>query len=339
VPFFAPNLLIMAPIAAPFMLANSLGPAARPQAAQAALPSSRDLHKRIDEPAIASSSAPRVLMQRLQQDAAVLEHSRSAMISKSALKLSQDREGCRLVQQALEEADSDEARSALVGTLRGHVWEVTACPHANHVLQKYIVTMKPAACQFIVDELTRQGAGSACKLARHKYGYRVFQRLLEHLMPQQKSQLVEGLMTDCVSLSMHRYGTFVMQHILEYGSDTERAKIIAALVPQISKLSMNNDACMVLDAALGKSDAETQDLLIEAILDCGDAIGAMAHTRRGHVVVLSMLELVGGELLEKARLRLAKQASSLKRNRFGRLVLNFVQVHCGNLVTGTVGGA
>jgi len=213
------------------------------------------------------------------------------------------------------------------------------CPHANHVVQKYIVTMKPAACQFIVDELIQQRAGSVCKLARHKYGYRVFQRLLEHLMPQQKSQLVEGLMTDCVSLSMHRYGTFVMQHILEYGSDTERAKIIAALVPQISKLSMNNDACMVLDAALGKSDAETQDLLIEAILDCGDAIGAMAHTRRGHVVVLSMLELVGGELLEKARLRLAKQASSLKRNRFGRLVLNFVQVHCGNLVTGTVGGA
>jgi len=334
-PVFAPNFVIVAPVAAPVMLASSVGLEARSQPAQRP---ADDCRKRMGTTAV-GLSPQQALMQRLQNDATTLGHSRSALIAKHALKLSQDREGCRLVQQALEEAESDEARSALVETLHGHVWEVAICPHANHVLQKYIVTMKPGACQFIIDEIMQQGAGSACKLARHKYGYRVFQRLLEHLLPQQKAQLISGLVTDCVSISMHRYGTFVMQHVLEYGSDAQRELVIAALVPHISKLSMNNDACMVLDAALVKSDAESQELLIRAMLQTDGSIGAMAHTRRGHVVVLSLFELVGGELLESAKRQIGKQSSSLNRNRFGRLVLNFVQVHCGSIVPAAIGGA
>jgi len=284
-------------------------------------------------------SSQQALVQRLEQDAAALEQDRAALIAKSAWKLSRDSEGCRFVQQALEEADSDEARSALMQTLRGHVWEAAWCPHANHVLQKYIVTMKPAACQFIVEELMQSGPASSGKLARHKYGYRVFQRLLEHLLPQQTAPLVEALMMDCVSLSMHRFGTYVMQHVLEYGTDAQRQQVVAALTLQISKLSVNNDACMVLDAALVKSDAEIQDVLAQAILESDGAIGAMAHTRRGHVAVLSLLELIGGELLEVATQQLAMQAASLKKNRFGRLVLNFVQLHCGDVAVGAAGGA
>merc|ERR1719215_2341336 len=125
-----------------------------------------------------------------------------------------------------------------------------------------------------------------------------------------------------------------MQHVLEYGTQAQREQVVAALVLQISKLSMNNDACMVLDAALVKSDEEMQDVLLRAILGSSGAIGAMAHTRRGHVVVLSLLGLVGGDLLEEANQQLAKQAPSLKKNRFGRVVLSSVQLHSGVIVTG-----
>jgi len=335
-PLFPHNFMVpvVAPIAAPTMMATSAVMMPRWPAAQTPV----NVHRACvgNE---ASAPSQQVLMQRLQKDAATLEQSRAALIAKSALKLSRDHEGCRLVQQALEEAETDEARSALVETLRGHVWEVAMCPHANHVLQKYIVTMKPAACQFIVDELTRQGPGNTCKLARHKFGYRVFQRLLEHLMPQQTVQLIDWLMTECVSLSMHRFGNYVMQHILEYGTDAQKEQVIAGLVPQIGKLCMNNDACMVLDAALVKADEDIQDVLVQAILGSDGAIGAMAHTRRGHVVVLSLLELVGGEFLEGAKRQLAKQAPSLRKNRFGRAVLKSVELYHGNIVAGAVGGA
>lgn len=236
-----------------------------------------------------------------------------------------------MVQQALEEAQSDEAREEIVTALKGHVWEVMTCPHANHVLQKCIVTMKPSACQFIVDELMAHGVASASKLARHKFGYRIFQRLLEHLLPQQTATLVEGIMTDCVSLSMHRFGTYVIQHVMEHGTNGQRRQVAAALVPEMAKLSANNDACMVLDAALVRGDEETQGLLVQAILASEGAIGAMAHTRRGHAAVLSLLPLAEDNLLESAQRQLAQQAASLKKSRFGRLVLNSARLQIADI--------
>jgi len=337
-PFLTHDFMVpvMTPVSVPFPFVSSIGMGIMPELKATQTPVDGCRTRVKDE---ASAPSQQVLMQRLEQDKAALEQNRAALIAKNGLNLSRDHDGCRLVQQALEEAASDEARSALVESLRGHVWEVAVCPHANHVLQKYIVTMKPAACQFIVDELARHGAGSASKLARHKFGYRVLQRLLEHLMPQQTAPLVEGLMAECVSLSMHRFGSYVMQHVLEYGTDIQREHVIAALVPQIAKLSLDNDSCMVLDAALAKSDMEIQDVLVQAIVESEGAVGAMAHTRRGHVVVLSLLELVGGVHLQEATRQLANQASSLKKSRFGRIVLKSAQLHYGDIVVGAVGGA
>lgn len=40
------------------------------------------------------------------------------------------------VQNALEDAEGDWEREALVAELRGHAAEAARCPHANHVLQK-----------------------------------------------------------------------------------------------------------------------------------------------------------------------------------------------------------
>jgi len=307
----------MAPVVAPVMLASMAGVSAQPTVSSAPLPAVCSATGMDSKPA---------LSQHHLKEAVTAEQSRFALIAKDALRLSLDREGCHLVQQALEEAETDAVRSAILAAFGGHVWEVSTCPHANHVLQKCIVTMKPSACQFVVDELVREGPLIASKLARHKYGYRVFQRLLEHLMPQQTAQLIEGLIADCVLLSAHRFGTYVIQHLLEHGTDGQRRQVAAALIPQMAQLSANNDACMVLDAALVRGDTETQDLLVKAILDSEDAISAMAHTRRGHVAVLSLLQLAGDELLESAKGQLAKQALALKKCRFGRLVLKSAQL-------------
>eukprot|EP00443_Scrippsiella_acuminata_P031154 CAMPEP_0115354862 /NCGR_PEP_ID=MMETSP0270-20121206/98810_1 /TAXON_ID=71861 /ORGANISM="Scrippsiella trochoidea, Strain CCMP3099" /LENGTH=190 /DNA_ID=CAMNT_0002777219 /DNA_START=42 /DNA_END=611 /DNA_ORIENTATION=- len=173
-PLIAQNFVIpvVTPMAPPIALAAAAAEV-MPRLSAAQIPAGDSDSYAGDASVVPSQQA---LMQRLQHDAAALEQDRAALIAKSAWKLSRDQDGCRVVQQALEEADSDEARSALVETLRGHVWEAALCPHANHVLQKYIVTMKPAACQFMVDELAQRGPAGSSKLARHKYGYRVFQR-------------------------------------------------------------------------------------------------------------------------------------------------------------------
>ena len=51
--------------------------------------------------------------------------------------------------------------------------------------------------------------------ARHKYGCRVLQRLLEHARHDQLNGLVDALLAKAIPLSRHYFATYVMQHILE----------------------------------------------------------------------------------------------------------------------------
>eukprot|EP00425_Heterocapsa_triquetra_P030434 CAMPEP_0195111272 /NCGR_PEP_ID=MMETSP0448-20130528/95440_1 /TAXON_ID=66468 /ORGANISM="Heterocapsa triquestra, Strain CCMP 448" /LENGTH=121 /DNA_ID=CAMNT_0040148037 /DNA_START=39 /DNA_END=401 /DNA_ORIENTATION=+ len=84
-------------------------------------------------------------------------------------RLARNSTGCRRVQQALEDAASDDERVKLVQELRGHVWSAMRCPFANHVLQKCFVTMRPCALQFIIDELMAKGTKSIVKAAQNEY--------------------------------------------------------------------------------------------------------------------------------------------------------------------------
>eukprot|EP00443_Scrippsiella_acuminata_P065224 CAMPEP_0115558534 /NCGR_PEP_ID=MMETSP0271-20121206/99483_1 /TAXON_ID=71861 /ORGANISM="Scrippsiella trochoidea, Strain CCMP3099" /LENGTH=250 /DNA_ID=CAMNT_0002992543 /DNA_START=95 /DNA_END=844 /DNA_ORIENTATION=+ len=156
------------------------------------------------------------------------------------LSRARDREGCRAVQRALEDAESDSARAALLAeSLRGHVWEVARCPHGNHVLQKYVTTMKPSACQFIVDEFSQMGVFGIGKMARHKYACRVLQRLFEHCWPSQLDQIVDCLLADVVSLSMQRYGNYVVQHLLEYAAEDAQRRVAKRLEAHVAELALN----------------------------------------------------------------------------------------------------
>ncbi|CAK0893103.1 unnamed protein product [Prorocentrum cordatum] len=128
------------------------------------------------------------------------------------------RQGCRRVQQALDDARGPEACGRLAAELRGHVWDALRCPHANFVLQKCITTASPDACQFIVDELLQRGHGALAQAARHRYGCRIVERLLERCRPEQVEQIVDCILDDAVTLCMHPYGNYVAQHLLEHAA-------------------------------------------------------------------------------------------------------------------------
>uniref|UniRef100_A0A7S2PJZ8 PUM-HD domain-containing protein n=1 Tax=Zooxanthella nutricula TaxID=1333877 RepID=A0A7S2PJZ8_9DINO len=258
------------------------------------------------------------------------------LVARYALDLSHDREGCLLVQQVLEQAQSDDTRLAIAESLRGHVWDVVRCPHANHVLQKIIVAVKPSECQFIIDEIAKRGAEALGKLARHKYAYRVLQRMLEQLHQWQMAPLIKRLAADSVALSMHRFGTFIVQHALEYGTEDQQNCIIAQLTTSIPTMSRNNDACMVLDKALVVSSGSSQATLTKAILDSDGSLVDMAHTRRGHVAVISLLQIVGRAALEEAARQLAAKEQSLRGSRFGRSVLNAASPQLGCQATASL---
>jgi len=247
------------------------------------------------------------------------------LLAEHVLHLAHDKDGCLRVHQALELAEADEDRWAIAEGLKGHVWEVSRCPHANHVLQKYIVTMRPSACVFILEELLQRGPEAICRFARHKYQTRILQRLLEHLWPSQVAELVQILLRDAVGLMMHRFGSYVMQSVMEFGQEGQQQQLLLAMAGSIGELGRNNDACMVIGRALELGTPEMTSALLDAVLGDAGAIAAMSHMRRGHTAVVSALDSASPEQLARASVQLRQQLDSLVMNRYGRIVLHCVK--------------
>jgi len=251
------------------------------------------------------------------------------VMAKHALEFSHDREGCLWIQRALDEASDDGDRLAIMDALRGHTWDVMRCPNANHVLQKVIVTVRPWECQYVIDDVLQRGPEAPGRLARHKYAYRGLQRILEHLQPCQVAPIVDLLVADGMALAMHRYGTFVMQHVLEYGSEQQRRRAIETFTSGATEMVHNNDACMVLNVALADEAECGRDELARAILANEGVVADMAHTRRGHVAVLTLLDALDDSLLGEAFRQLSAQEVSLWKSRFGRSVIKAVRDQFG----------
>merc|ERR1712129_612443 len=116
------------------------------------------------------------LLDRLQGDAAERKEALNALRG-TVVKHAFSAGGCRAVQQAIQAADLETA-SELLAELHGHVRWAAESPHANYVVQKIVEVMPPSHGSFVVKELR----GAAAELARHRYGCRIFCRIVEHCM-------------------------------------------------------------------------------------------------------------------------------------------------------------
>mmetsp|Transcript_56508 Transcript_56508/g.109048 ORF Transcript_56508/g.109048 Transcript_56508/m.109048 type:complete len:423 (-) Transcript_56508:196-1464(-) len=234
------------------------------------------------------------------------------------LELALDARGCRLLQRALELGD-DQQQVLLAHELKGHVCEALESPHANHVLQQVIELMRPSAVNFIVPELRRWGKPSA--LARHRYGCRVLERLIEHFPPSDLALLVDEVLEEALHLCRHVYGNFVMQHVLEHGEQRQKRCIIDVLCSDLSGAALDQHACSVLDKALSYGSPGDQLLLAEQVVNETGLLAAMATMRGGFAATQRLFRVVGGRLLEDARSQLVSQAQEIQRTKHGRALI------------------
>lgn len=271
-------------------------------------------------PAWAAKYLPQRLQERCRRepDGPTLPPSGPSDVGGQVWRMSRDAEGSRAVQQALHEARTDEERMLLAEELRGHVWEATKCPHANHVLQKCIISMRPQALQFIIDEFCEDGKGGPVAVANHKFGCRVLERLIEHCPQSQVAKLVDLLAPSAVSLASNPYGNYVMQHLIEHGPSDHRHKFILLLQENAAKLGVDAYARAVLSKALAHANADDQIALARALLRQKGLIATMARTRHGHPAVKSMLNVLTGTDAAEARRQLLQEIETLRKSRYGR---------------------
>jgi len=172
--------------------------------------------------------------------------------------LSQDRRGCWDLQLAFEAMQSESERISFVNEFCGHIMSAVRCPHANYVLQKCIALTRPHHIQFMIDEISSKGVKAIANIARHKYGCRIIQRLLEYCKVAQVKGLVDALISDAVVSCEHPFANYAMQHILEYGADDQRRCLTQLLVQSASRVASNVHAMAVVRKAMKYASHEEQ---------------------------------------------------------------------------------
>jgi len=241
-------------------------------------------------------------------------------------RLSKDYQGCRVVQQAFSDAVSDDERIAFASELRGHVWEAMKCPNANHVLQKFIDALRPVDSQFVVDEIQLGGVGAASRVARHRYGCRILQRLLEHCSsaPEQVHDLMEEILSDGVQLATNIYANYVLSHLLEFGTESQKWRLTNLLAAHAATVGANSYGCAVLHKALDHGSSKARVVLAHALLVQPRLLAAMASSRHGHGAVKQALEVADLPQRKTALSALMGQ-SGWKNCRYGRALYNHLE--------------
>jgi len=199
------------------------------------------------------------------------------------LPLAWSRDGCRIVQNALESTTGAE-QLALAEQLQGHVRSAIKSPYANYVLQKCVEVLPPAHIQFVVDELRGHGAATS----RHRFGCRVMQRLVEYCPSEQTAALFDEVLREAPALCWHRFGNFVIQHLLEFGTPHQQRCVVDAVEPQVEELSKHRLASHVVQNALACCLPEEQKRLVHAISSTSARGRALAHSQYGSFVVREM---------------------------------------------------
>jgi len=255
--------------------------------------------------------------------------------------MAQDARGCRALQQLLEVVFvKDELRSALAVGLKGHVKEAIESPHANHVLQRCIELLRPTLLSFVVEEIekypkepepepggnTRVRQCPICTMAKHRFGCRVLERLIEHFPLAQLQNIIDAILKQANDLCKHSFGNFVLQHLLEHGDQDVRRRICDVLQQDLVSLTQDRYACGVVDKALSYGNVEDQRGLARLLVQTPGLLGWMCSTKPGAQVaaVLRAFRVLNGSELEDARrivFEHGKEAQLLK-TRHGRLIWN-----------------
>merc|ERR1719313_2974430 len=233
------------------------------------------------------------------------------------LELSLSAYGCRVVQAAVEVAGGDN-RDQMMEHMRGHVAELVDSPHGNHVLQKCIEVLPPDTVQFVLNELSAF-PDHGLSIAKHRFGCRILERLLEHCPAEQTRILVEDVIENAYVLCRHPFGNYVVQHVLEYGTATQRSAVVEALLEGgVMQLAMHRVASNVIERALVQCTAEGRRALVEQLVVEPSATLAMASSRYGSFIAQRLLELPASPQRDELWRQLYDGLQTLKASKHGK---------------------
>merc|ERR1719316_451250 len=244
-------------------------------------------------------------------------------IMSATLGLALSASGCRVVQAAVEVAGGD-YRRLMTQDMHGHVAELLDSPHGNHVLQKCIEVLPPDTVQFVLDELVAF-PDHGLAIAKHRFGCRILERLLEHCPAEQTRILVEDVIENAYVLCRHPFGNYVVQHVLEYGTTTQRSGVVEALLQGgVMDLAMHRVASNVIERALVQCSAEGRRSLVGQLVTQPAETLAMASSRYGSFIAQRLLEMPASPQRDELFEQLYEGIETLKASKHGKQLVESI---------------
>lgn len=240
------------------------------------------------------------------------------LLKGSMLQLSFHKHGCRVVQLALAKLKQTDA-AELVQELSGHVLEAVSSEHANFVLQKIVEQLPTAMFGFIAAELL----WSAAAVARHRYGCRVVQRLVEHSSPSIEGKtvttsiegkaVIDSVMLQVEDLSQTVYGHFVVTSLLDHGTDAQKCQIGDIVCSKFEVLRQSRHAREVILKALEVCSLEHRRTITLKIFHKHPQLLLLAQSKSGGYLINSALRVdVGDAWAQRRCAQLAAIAPELR---------------------------
>lgn len=236
------------------------------------------------------------------------------------LQLSLHIYGCRVVQKALEVFDP-ERRLAIASILEPHTLRCVADQHANHVIQMCLQCVQPT------DGIRGMAEGickNALHLARHPYGCRLVQRVLQHCTLEEiHSQVATALVGEIEDLSMHEYGNYVIQHLVVGGPEDARQAVYAHVIPLAASLGRHKYASNLMEKCLDCGTEEQRAAIVANLLEgggpgAGGAVHSLARDQYGNYVLQKALEVASAEDKEALLAALRPHVDNLRKSTFGK---------------------
>mmetsp|Transcript_81177 Transcript_81177/g.134094 ORF Transcript_81177/g.134094 Transcript_81177/m.134094 type:complete len:221 (-) Transcript_81177:71-733(-) len=180
--------------------------------------------------------------------------------------------------------------------------------------------MAPESVQFIIDEI---GPGNIFMVAKHKFGCRIVERLLENCPTEQVHGLVQELLAEALELCRHSFGNFVMQHILVHGTDEQQQYLFQVIQDNVGTLAGDGFGCAVLSKTLGSGPPDVASELAQALFRQGDRLVSMAKMKQGHVAAKLAIQLLSSA--EREKVRKALESEDVREHRYGKIVVQALE--------------
>lgn len=266
------------------------------------------------------------LLQELEAGGETMHNAVSNIIG-SALRMSLEPCGCRVVQSALAVGSMAE-KEALVAEFRDNVLLMVSSPHGNFVIQKAIEVLPVNSVSFVSEELS----SFAVEVAQHRFGCRVISRLVEHHLCSNvaypsTNYLIDELLLDVDQLIRHNFARHVLELILEHGAATHKQAIASAIQSNLFYYAKNRCASYVIEKALTFCSPKDTHAMVSELLTDPERLLALAVHECGMHVLKAVVQSRTG-CAQKARELLLAEVDHVKSSKYGKRLLDEMRSMC-----------